>query len=138
MALQLKRLEDFDAYKVNFKGFRISGTATAGQVTDIDYRLADGRLVYGGQAILKNHVFGDIITFQVVDVDNLFGYGAGTVLGEYIPSWGVADDTQTQAPIMVTYPTEIFTGLYLRIKYNSTGTNNVSVQINIFAAKNVT
>jgi hypothetical protein len=134
MALELKRLEDFDAYKVNFKGFGQYGTAIAGQTTNIDLQLSEERLVYGGNAVLKNHVFGDKITLQVV-------YKAGgvdTVLGEYVTNWGVADDKQQQDTIMVTYPTKVSAGLYLRIKYTSVGSTDVSVCINYYAVKNIT
>lgn len=138
MPTELRRLSDFNADRTHFAGFRVTGTATAGQVTNIDYALSEEKLVYGGQAILKNHVFGDCIKMQVVDVDNILGLGAGTVLGEYIQCWGVADDVQTQAAIMVEFPTKIITGLYLRIVYDSSGGSNVSVQVNVFAVKNIT
>lgn len=138
MAKELKRNSDFDAYRVNFKGFGFSGTATAGQVTNIDYQIAETRLVYGGQLILSSHVHGDKASFQVVDKDNILGYGAGAILGEYIKDWNMAADVSGQYPLLIDYPTEIMTGLYFRIKYTSTGGADVSVGINVYCVKNIT
>lgn len=132
--LELKKLEDFDAYRVNFKGFGFKGSALAGQTTNIDFLLSDERLIYGGQAILKNHVIGDSISMQIV-------YKAGgidTVLGEFITDWQVAEDKQQQDAIMVSYPTKVSAGLYFRILYKSIGATNVDVCINTFAVKNMT
>lgn len=131
----IRKIADADADKCNFKGFGISGTAIAGQSTNIDYKLTEERLVYAGQAILKNHVFGDSIKFQVVDVDNILGLGAGLVLGEYMAGWLVADDTQAQPIVHVDFPTRISADLYFRIVYTSMGANAVSVGVNIFCLK---
>lgn len=138
MPLELRRNSDFNADRVNFSGFLISGTASAGTTTDIDYQLPGERLIYGGQVILSGHVFDDWMTFQVVDVDNILGYGANTVLGEYIPSWGVASDTQIQPAVHTDYPTKVASGLYIRIKYTSTGGDPVKVKVNIHAVVNKT
>lgn len=135
MPVDIRKVADADADKCHFKGFGISGTATAGTTTNIDYKLTEERLVYGGQAILKNHAFGDTIKFQVVDVDNILGLGAGTVLGEYMNGWYLADDTQVQPIVMVDFPTKIMANLYFRIAYNSTGATNVNVCVNIFCFK---
>ena len=133
--LDLKKLDDFDAYRANFKGFGMSGTAIAGQSTNIDYQLAEERLIYGGQAILKNHVFGDKITMQIVYKSQ---GNPDVVLGEYVTNWYVADDKQQQDAIMVNYPTKVTSGLYMRIKYYSVGQQNVDVCVNTFSVKNVT
>lgn len=133
--LELKKLDDFDAYRVNFKGFGFNGVGIAGQTTNIDFLVTDERLIYGGQATLKNHTMGDSISMQIVyksqgDPD--------MVLGEFITDWQIADDKQQQDPIMVTYPTKVSAGLYFRIIYKSIGGTNVDVCINTFAVKNVT
>jgi hypothetical protein len=138
MSLSLRRISDFDADKVNFAGFGISGTATATTTTNIDYKLTEERLVYGGHAIVKNHAFGDYMALKVVDVDNILGLGAGTVLGTYLSNWYLAEDVQSQPAVMVEYPTKVLANLYLRIAYTSVGNTNVDVKINIFAAKNIT
>lgn len=135
MAVSIRKIADADADKCTFKGFGISGTADAGTSSNIDYKLTEERLVYGGQAILKNHAFGDSIKFQVIDIDNILGLGVGTVLGEYMAGWLIADDTQVQPVVMVDFPTKISPNIYFRIVYTSVGATNVSVGVNIFCLK---
>lgn len=135
--LELKRLEDFDAYKVNFKGFGFKsiGTALAGQTTNVDFQLAEERLIYGGQSVLKNHCFGDEITMQIIYKSQ---GNPDVVLGQYIEDWPVADDVQEQDPVMVTYPTKVNAGLFMRIKYKSIGQTDVQVCMRVYAVKNMT
>lgn len=136
--MELRRIADFNADRVNFKGFGSSGTATAGQVTNIDYKLTEERLVYGGQLILDGHVFGDKVSMQVVDVDNILGYGAGLVLGSYVTDWYISPTEAAQHPLLVEYPTKIMANLYFRLAYTSVGQNNVGVRANIYCVKNIT
>jgi len=138
MSVQLRRNADFNADRVNFAGFGYTGTATAGTTTNLDYLLSEERLVYGGEMILKDHAFGDKVAMQVVDVDNILGYGAGTVLGSYMSNWFVSSDKQTQTQIILDYPTKISAGLYLRVAYTSVGGTNVTASINIHCVKNIT
>ena len=125
-----------NADNLKFRGTGVSGTATKNTTTSIDYKLTENRFVNGVQFILKNHVFGDSAQFQVVDVDNILGYGAGTVLDEFGTSWYFAEDVQTQGPFIIPYPALVNSGLYIRIVYNSTGTvNDVDVRLNLFLHK---
>jgi len=135
--LELKRLSDFDAYKVNLRVFHISGLAVAQQITNIDYKLTEERLIYGGFAILKGHNIDDVIKYQVVDVDNILGFGSNVVLNEFIDI-AVCEDSQKQETIMCGYPSKVPAGLYIRIVYNSTGQQDVKVKANILAVKNIT
>lgn len=133
--MALNKTNDFDSSQLNFKGKGISGTATAGVSTNIDHKLTERRLITGVHIILKDHAWGDTATLQVVDVDNILGYGAGTVLGEYATSWQFASDKQDQGVFTVPYPADIAANLYLRIIYTSTGGTNVSVRANYFLHK---
>ena len=63
----------------------------------------------------KNHEFGDYARLEIVDVDNLLGYGAGLVVGTfgqrfYVPHDGAFD-------ILLDYKKVVPAGLYYRIKY---------------------
>jgi hypothetical protein len=138
MARELKHNRDFDAYKVNFKGFGFTGSVQPSQVCNVDYILPETRLVYGGEILLSGHQFGDTLCFQVVDVNNILGYGAGLVLGEYLKDWNVAADTCAQNVVLVDYPTEISAGLGFRIRYTSTGPQTVGVAVNVYCVKNIT
>jgi hypothetical protein len=135
MATSVRKVSDMDADKVKFRGKGIAFTATAGASTSYDYKLTEGRLIDGTRLILKNHVFGDSVKFQVVDVDNILGYGAGVVLDEFADSWFVVEDRQDQHETRLPYSAEVIANLYLRIIYASVGGTNVLVQCNLFAHK---
>lgn len=135
MATSVRKVSDMDADKVKFRGKGIAFTATAGTSTSYDYKLTEARLIDGTRLILKNHVFGDSVKFQVVDVDNIIGYGAGTVLDEFADSWFFAEDKQEQTDTRLPYSAEVIANLYIRIIYDSIGASDVLVQCNLFAHK---
>lgn len=135
MASSLRKVSDFASDRINFKGHGKAGTVTAGQVGNIDLKITEERLLNGVQIILKNHVNGDKAKLQVVDVDNILGYGAGTVLSEYATDWYFAGDTENQGIFKLEYVANILTNLYLRIAYTSTGQSNVEVKANYFLHK---
>jgi hypothetical protein len=126
-----------NANNFRFRGASFAGVGTAETVTDIDFLLAECRWINGGCLILKNHVFGDSITFQIVDKDNIFGYGANTVLDEFIKDFYLDDEKHAQAPIMLDYPARLPVGVYMRLKYTSIGATNVDVKCNLFLHKKI-
>lgn len=118
-----------------FRGTGVSGTATKNSTTNVDYKLTEDRNINGLQILLKDHSFGDSADFQVVDVDNVLGYGAGLVLDEFGTSWYFPEDIQMHE-VQLNYKALINGGLYLRLKYHSTGTvNDVAVRVNYFLHK---
>ncbi len=135
MATSVRKEADMNADSVKFRGKGISFTATAGTTTSYDYKITEGRLINGTQLIVKDSTFGDSVKFQVVDVDNIFGYGAGIVLDEFATDWNIAADQQGQGATLLPYSAEIVAGLYLRFVYTSTGATNVSVACNLFLHK---
>lgn len=133
MTYSPSKISDFTANNVSLKATGIAGTAVAGQVTDIDYQMPNDRIIIGGHFIAKNHVFGDTVTLQVVDKDNILGYGANLVLREFATNWGLSDDTQFQHGLeQIGIPAKVLQNLYLRFKYTSTGNANVSLVFNIY------
>lgn len=131
--LQQKPFADSLGFRARLKGF--TGTATAGQSNNIDYKLTEERYINGTQIILSNQNFGDTIKFQVVDKDNILGYGAGVVLDEFASTWNVTSDKQDQGVYVLSYPAKIIANLYIRLVYNSTGGSDVSVAVNLFLHK---
>lgn len=124
-------------YKVRAKGY--SSAATLGATTNHNFAVgAEDRYMNGLVILLKDHVFGDTMALQVVDVDNLLGFGAGAMLNEFGTSWNVAGDQQNQGLISFPYNAKINAGLYLRVVYTSTGTVEVKVRVNFLLHKKVT
>lgn len=116
-----------------FRGLGISATATKNTTTNIDYLIPQDRYMNGVSIILKNQVFGDTASFQIVDKDNVLGYGAGTVLDEFATDWNMSEDSQDQGAVLLPYPAKVIAGLYIRIVYKSVGTeNDVLVRANLF------
>ena len=121
---------------LKFRGTGVSGTITKDTTGDIDYGMPENRYINGVDIMLKNHIWGDKLDFQVVDIDNVLGYGAGVVLDEFGSNWYVDPDRCEQGQILVPYPALVYSGLYIRIKYHSIGTvNDVELKANLFLHK---
>lgn len=120
---------DFNKRNLNFAAVGIAGTAVANTTTNIDYKLSDDVLITGAQVLTKENVFGDSISFQVVDVDGVLA-PPGTVLNQFVNNWQLRSDSQEQINLSVNYPAKIYAGLYLRLVYHSTGGVDVPVAIN--------
>jgi hypothetical protein len=143
--VRIKAFSNTDDLK--FRGTGISATATKTTTTNIEYKMPEDRFTNGLQMILKNHVMGDTVCFQVVDKDGI-GVSLGwydqptfDAMGEYIADefgtgWHVVEDKQDQGQIIISYPALIYKDLYIRLKYTSTGTtDDVTVCANLFLHK---
>ncbi len=128
--LKLTQVSQFASDNVNSASRGVTGLALAGQVTNLDLKLTDDAFITGGVLRTYTSAFGDTATFQVVDVENLLGYGENVVLGQYINEWHMRSDVQEQINEITTYPAKILSGLYLRIIYTSTGDTDVLIAAN--------
>lgn len=131
MPTSVRRKQDMSADNCKFRGQGIAFTATAGTTTDYDYKFTEARLLEVPIVMAKNHAWGDHFRFQVVDVDNVLGYGAGLVLDEFSTTWYMNDQTQVQPRPDVWYSAEVVANLYIRIKYTSVGGTDVEVKMNL-------
>ena len=127
----------------------INNTITAGSTTDLDW--ACPQLQYQGldkpsyfdgiQYYAKDAEIGDKASFQVVDKD-----GVGVTLGwydqatfdamgnlyvveEFGKDWYMMPNEKID---LMLYKAAIIPGLYIRMKYTSTGATNVKIVINLF------
>lgn len=112
----------------DFQGFKF--TATAGTTTTGDFKILDDSLIDGAVVLAKNTALGDKVNLQVIDIDNVKGYGANVVLGQYVTNWYINPDSTFQVDLKSAYPAKIFAGLYLRVVYTSVGANNIDFLIN--------
>ncbi len=120
----------FSDNSVEFKATGIMATVSKGTEGDIDLAIGtEARLLNGGHLYAQQGVVGDTITAQIVDVDNLLGQGANFVVKEWIKDWYIIPDLLQH--IRTPQAGEVPAGLYVRLKYKSTGTaNDVKVLIN--------
>lgn len=119
----------------NSDGFRFRGCSFTGEIPanstgDIDFKLTAERFINGGRLIIDNLGIDDKMTFQVVDKDNVLGYGAGVVLDEFIKDYYIPQAATLE--IKLDYPARIVAGLYLRLKYTSTHENGCKIKCNLF------
>lgn len=100
-----------------------NGTRTLDwQIPDLSYQSSNKQAYMDGiNYYAKDAEVGDHITFQVIDIDNILGYGANTVLDEFGHEWAVIPDSDINIRL---YKAKLIAGLYIRIKYESTGTTN--------------
>ena len=130
MATSVRRRIDMTADACKFRGQGFSFTATAGGTTAHDFKIVEARLVEAPYTLLQGHEWGDYIQFQVVDVDNILGAGAGYVLDTFASEWYMDHTKCSQTRPDVWYSAEIPAGLYIRINYTSVGASNVDVKCN--------
>ena len=133
--LTLEKSDEFTRDNVDYNGQGVQATATAGASTNIDYKLLDDCFLSGGQLFVKNAKFGDSVTLQVVDKDNVLGFGAGVVLKQFITNYALRDDQEEQYNQDLPNVSKVIAGLYLRLIYNSVGTIAPSVEMNLHLYK---
>ncbi len=123
-------------YEAKATGFR--GTALAGVVTAINFPIgSEDRYMNGVRLILVNHAEADTLGFQVVDIDNVLGYGAGLVLKTFGITWNVDSGVSDQGRDIYNFVAKLPAGIYLRINYTSTGSVDVTVKLNCSLHKKV-
>jgi hypothetical protein len=113
-----------------FRGMSFKGIAPAGQTSNIDYELPQERFCNGGRLIVSPIGPDDEMTFQVVDVNNVLGYGAGVVLDEFITRYYVPESGTLE--VRLDYPAKILAYLFLRIVYKNTSATDTIVKCNLF------
>lgn len=95
------------------------------ETTDVEAFLYKGSINVNSPAVR-----GDWVEVQVIDIDNVLGYGAGLVLGWVIRKWilsGGAENHEINPPKYdyLSSKRKIPAGLYLRVIYHGTGEPNV-------------
>lgn len=128
----IRRVHDLDADKANFNIQGIRGTASVLTTTNIDWALPQERWISGGILLASGTHWGDKISLQLIDIDNVLGYGANTVLGEYVTDFYVVTDSQLQCQLEAPYVALVPAGVYVRIKYtNTSALDPVEVALNL-------
>lgn len=117
-----------DQFKAACIGF--TGTATANQLTNIDFTLADTRYLVGVSVILKNQKFGDKITFQIV-------HPLAGVVNEFATNWNISEDSEDQGKVEFPLRGKIPAGLKIRLAYTSIGNSDVLVACNLIMHEKV-
>ena len=112
MLIRSRAFSNSDGFR--FRGASFKDTVTANTTKDIDFLISQERWINGGRALVDNIGADDQVTFQVVDKDNIFGFGAGVVLDQFISGYYVPQDGNLE--IALAYPARLVAGLFLRFK----------------------
>lgn len=128
-----QRAHSFTTSDFQFNGDSVLATVPKNTTVNIDFAIpgTPGSFQYinGAVAITNNAVFGDYASAYVIDIDNLLGYGANTILASYVSKWYI--DPAKSLDIMTPYAGKLPAGVYLRVVYTSAGlVNDVGVAIN--------
>ncbi len=117
-----------DSHRVRHKGI-FDFNILAGQSHSEDWQIE--QLSYQGSNVgsimvgVRYHVVGgndgDHITFSVVDIDNILGYGAGTILDTFADNFYVFPDEVAE---IREHQADLIPGLYIRATYNNSGASD--------------
>ena len=112
-----------------------TGTATKTTSTNIDFKLPADLYLSGGEILTDgNAVFGDWVQCQIIDIDDILGYGPNTILKDYVVKYYI--DKNARMVITINYAGKVLKDLYIRIIYHSIGTaNDVGISINYYLHK---
>ena len=123
-----------------FAGDAVMQIIPYGSVVTLDYRVDPtrfpiGAYTNGGDILTQNSSFGDWLSAEVIDLNNVMGYGTGTILETYIYKRYLEVPINTSATAIMELETPyvglVPPGCYLRITYYSTSSStNVGVAIN--------
>jgi len=103
----------------------ISYASTTPVTTVIDIKYDNNIYLYGAMVWVWNANWGDYGTFQIIDKDNILGYGNNIVLAEYGSSCPFYKDMHIN--IVNDDYKEVFQGLYVRFLYYNVGPNDVRI-----------
>ena len=106
----------------------VSSVCAKGTTTTIDYRMVNHagesytvKYLNGAEIYTDNCALGDWAESQIVDIDNVLGYGANLVLKTYVRKKYLFPNIKQT--VMATAPGAIPVGLYIRVIYHSVGTS---------------
>lgn len=113
-----------------FYGDSVEGTAAKGQTTIIDFMMPGTFMVYGADMIYDHATLGDYVQLQVIDKDNVLGYGENFILNTWIEKWFVPIN-QNIWSVTSNLAGTLPQGLYIRLTYTSVGIlNDVPIRLN--------
>jgi len=118
--------------QMNPRGFLF--TVPAGDASkSFDFPITEALFLKGGRLECDGNVMHDQFDISIVDIDNVWGYGAGLTI-PYVGKWPVSKTGVDN--IMNSSITETsLQGLYLRLTYYSVGSAEVLGTLGIIAYK---
>lgn len=123
---------DADNVKLKIQGFM--GTAIKNSTSNISWKFPEARYLTGGILSVVGGQSGDTISVQIVDVDNVLGYGAGAVLDEFVTNFFINPTVSKQLDFECQYVALIPANTYMRLVCVNTGTGtDATVYMNLYS-----
>lgn len=119
-----------DASGFRFRGASFIGTCAAMSTENIDYKIEQERYINGGTLIIDNIGNNDKMTFQVIDKDNVLGFGTNVVLDQFITDYYIPNNKLLE--VRLDYPARISAGLYVRMIYTNTSLETSTIKCNLY------
>jgi len=113
---------DPSGFRARFKG--INGTVPFGTIANIDHTLTAERWIDGVELLVKDANCGDTAKLQIV-------HPTAGIVDEFGSTWNIDSASGKQNPVVLSYPAKLAAGLTIRTEYNSTGTADVWVGVNL-------
>ena len=145
--------------KYNVKTVGVSGVISSGTTESVYYKLTTNMWLSGVRLIMKEHQDNDSLNFNIIDRDFIFvgilypstPTEAGILNvdgltweqinpnGVHLDDFGLdiqlSTDKQDQGKEEPGYWAQLLSGMYIEIKYKSTGTVNVLCKANLYFHK---
>jgi hypothetical protein len=107
---------------------------TGAGTTQTTYKVPVNIVYVAIKTSLAGQTNGDYAKVELVDVDNVLGFGAGTVLATPVVKQYVSQDPMNEFDIL--YPRYVMANLYIRVSYTSANSlSNVRLYVNLVGHK---
>lgn len=126
-------VSDFSADQVSVRIEGIGGQATTSGITNLDFKFPETRLINAGTLLVRNGENGDKISLQVVDKDNVLGYGAGAILNTFAKDMYINPESTHQVQYEIPYIARVYNWMYIRIAYTAVNATTKDVYLNIIS-----
>lgn len=119
-----------NADSVSFRGEGFTAPVTPGY-NNIDVLIDDinTRLINGAEIWTESSSYGETITFQVVDVDNIIGMGEGFVIEQFAEEWQMIPGQKTEC--YPGYIAAVPPGIYIRARVYASEAGHVYFNLHL-------
>jgi len=124
--VQVNGFQELTGYNIFRKGYNI--TATAEETLEHEVKYTENMMLQGiGFKLDANPEDGDYVEVEMVDVDNILGYGADFVLGQFAATNYVWANWEFEC--CCSDAKLIPAGIYVRFRYESIGSVDVNIKL---------
>lgn len=121
-----------DRGNLKFRAKGISFECASEAYTVQDYELTENFFCNGAEVLFYTQETHSHVTFQVVDKNNVLGFGENLVLDTFVDNWNLSAKVDRNGPITLNYPALLRLGLFIRITVFNASLLNTTCFVNLF------